>query len=1187
MPILSEDIKLLKSQVMDDTPEGGGAMTGNVVVDGQSNNLFPDTSTLDRAFGRVNIRQVYGVAHTNDTDTLLGAHTIITEAPVDPLVHCTLVAAPEWGATRDAYREAIERYLVKGAQLLCKVLDQHYKGSLLLRLYQVDGAAFPAPGEAVVLRNPDGAEQYVRILKVTVSQARLTEQLGSGAQEFVANIAICDLAQEIAFDVLGAAATQISAAPANLARVYSTTPANGAKFYAIKPLVASAFIGDATITLEGGIYTPIIPAATSETPLIDQVPHGARRSLSRTALSTVLLPGASVHVRAGAVLHTPGPMEPGSVAFAAGATSFVDDGSGVLKQGTSAVGVIDYFGGTVTLSSGAPDYGVSSVLLAYRPATLANSPQHSDSMAITLANQGRSFVYQFAPAPAPGSFALSYMAQGRWYDLFDNANGLLSGADNSYGSGTINYSTGSVAYTLGAIPDIGSDIIYSWGDAAVSASLALSALPARAYIELDLGSYAYNSNYQFTWARGATNYAATLNFSTGAWSGDATGGEPFYDHVSSHWLICIEPTVLPSGDIMVQSTAVSAVSTQFSTGGVGAYTLTAYPVQPRSVSFRAQALPSAGIILAGGVLFDAHDDGVGGLVHAASGATVGSINYTTGALVLNAAVILLIQEFQVQSYPAPSGSLLYFDRLVAKSEQTVAIQQSSLSALSYTSVVAASPVTAVLPANLRITVPTPSPRALDTGSVIFSLGGDLYSASAGTLRKGWVSSTGAAVASGAGVVSSSGVISITSPPAGGTNTVVWHGASLVATTGYVSRGVFRLPSAPIKVGNFQMSGGTSVSQGDNAGVLSGGGVSGTVDYRRGIVRWSREFVSANGLAGWFAAALPSSGGTGSGAAWRVAPSAVPGYVAPVSESGYTYNAVFLQYLPLNSTILGLDTSRLPLDGRVPAYRAGDAVIVHNTQQMQLPNPLTKGTAYNLPRNRLAHVRVRTVTGVTVDAALYAADLDNGTLTAPASSDITALAQPWTVEHRIEDMLVCSEADLNGKLKFTRSLTHNFPANTSFASSALIAGDVFGRVSNVFDQQTWTGVWADERIGSDTAAAYNTIDYPLQITNLGAVTERWALIFTNNTTFRIVGEKYGQIGLGDVNTLTAPINAAVGSPFFSAPALGWGTGWSAGNVLRFNTYACGTAIGIVRTVLQGPDSLASDNFTVAFRGDVNA
>ena len=51
MTILEGDIKLLKSAVMADTTDGGGAMTGTPVVDGQSNNLFPDTSEVDRALG--------------------------------------------------------------------------------------------------------------------------------------------------------------------------------------------------------------------------------------------------------------------------------------------------------------------------------------------------------------------------------------------------------------------------------------------------------------------------------------------------------------------------------------------------------------------------------------------------------------------------------------------------------------------------------------------------------------------------------------------------------------------------------------------------------------------------------------------------------------------------------------------------------------------------------------------------------------------------------------------------------------------------------------------------------------------------------------------------------------------------------------------------------------------------------
>lgn len=57
MTIQTGDIKLLKSQVLLDTADGGGAMTSNEVIDGQSNNLFPDVSALDRTYGRISMRK--------------------------------------------------------------------------------------------------------------------------------------------------------------------------------------------------------------------------------------------------------------------------------------------------------------------------------------------------------------------------------------------------------------------------------------------------------------------------------------------------------------------------------------------------------------------------------------------------------------------------------------------------------------------------------------------------------------------------------------------------------------------------------------------------------------------------------------------------------------------------------------------------------------------------------------------------------------------------------------------------------------------------------------------------------------------------------------------------------------------------------------------------------------------------
>lgn len=84
MPIQSGDVKLLKSAVMADVPEGGGAPTGLVIADGVSNSIFPDISELDRAGGRVSLRKTFVAIQTDDRDVYFGGNVIVAEPPEDP-----------------------------------------------------------------------------------------------------------------------------------------------------------------------------------------------------------------------------------------------------------------------------------------------------------------------------------------------------------------------------------------------------------------------------------------------------------------------------------------------------------------------------------------------------------------------------------------------------------------------------------------------------------------------------------------------------------------------------------------------------------------------------------------------------------------------------------------------------------------------------------------------------------------------------------------------------------------------------------------------------------------------------------------------------------------------------------------------------------------------------------------------
>ncbi|MEP6587136.1 MAG: hypothetical protein ABJA84_00060 [Polaromonas sp.] len=1162
MAILEGDIKLLKSAVMADTSDGGGAMTGVAVIDGQSNNLFPDTSEMNRALGNVALRKLFGVAHTDNVDTLLGSHAIITDAPDDPLVHCTLMRTSGWADNRTTAKEVIERYVLKGSRMGPRLLDTHYEGSLQVRLFSPSANTnFPKGGDAICLAAPDGYEQYVRVTKITFTSQTFFITEGNGTVEFTGTIGTCELGARLDHDFVGVGATRIPPAYAGITAVYNTTYASGAQFYGIKPLTTPATVGDLSAVVSG-IFTPLVPAATIETPIIDQFPFLARTGLTSTATGSITTLAVTVTLNAGATLTAPTPIRPTSITLSASGTLFTDDGLGSLKQGTLIVGSVDYKAGRITMLSTSPNYGSVSATLTYTPATVAALSLHSSYFSITQANQGLSFTNVLSPLPAQGSARLSYMAQGRWYELTDNMQGKLSGGETGYGTGTVNYDTGSLAVTLGAIPDVGSALILDWGEKATAAAVDPARLPVKLGTVLALNSATIGTGMSIAWSRAGVAYSATAT--NGVVGGDATG---YYGDGK----LLLEPNVIPDSSIVVNSsitntTIVPGVEVATETTGDATYRLYQLPgeLPIAKNTFKSQVVvtfpegslyPENPLPLYdrnGVVWLGYHGNKESGIANQGSAIQVGIIDYATGVLTLHRSVSLYL--WMLNSY-VNQGTWVR-EEYKGMSLTLQAITLASIDGLPGIMSYAMTPETAVITAvetTQTLAATTWSARTYTAGpdmlvdGAVFRIGGENYTSAGGILRKGWNIATGAPVVADAGLLTGSGALTVTSPPANGVNGITWVNAVQNTSVNLSAGGVFRTANAPLKTGVMQLLAGAKIGSANDAGVLSGD-FSGTVDFQRGIVKW----VSS----------------------------------AALDPATLSYNAVFLQYLPLNGALLGLETARLPLDGRVPIYRSGDIQVVHNTQSYALPNPLVKGTVYDVGRVRVAAMKVKTATGATVDTTKYTADLDAGTITFPVESDLTGLAQPFAVEHRIEDLVVCSVADISGKLTFTRSLTHDYPANTSFVSSALLFGDVFARVYNPIEQATWTGVWSDVLIGSAPTANFNEVIAVPTTTNRGAIAEQWALIFANTTAFRIVGRSVGEIGTGNTATDCSPLNPATNVPYFTIPALGWGSGWAAGNVYRFNTAACGAPLWVVRTVLQGPATLQDDRFTLAFRGDVD-
>lgn len=309
----------------------------------------------------------------------------------------------------------------------------------------------------------------------------------------------------------------------------------------------------------------------------------------------------------------------------------------------------------------------------------------------------------------------------------------------------------------------------------------------------------------------------------------------------------------------------------------------------------------------------------------------------------------------------------------------------------------------------------------------------------------------------------------------------------------------------------------------------------------------------------------------------------------INDTVVTVDSISVDLLPpgarlLDYNTLGIDPNNLPGNGTVVIFNVNNVIVIHNTQTIPAAT-YTDAQTVNLGRVRTNSIIVRDSTSQVVGkSGHYNEDLEAGTLTFTALSGVS---QPLTIEHRIEDSVLIDSITYSGgvyHLHVTRPLSHNFTLSGTYVSSALVINNLQAYTSQPFDQQTWTNVWSDTLIGSNVLSNYNNLAYPIQVTNKGALQERWLVLFTSSTTFNVIGETVGLVAQGDVNTDCQPLNSDAGVPYFFIDYRGWGGGWSAGNCLRFNTYAANYPIWVVRTVKQGIPTVTTDSTRLIVRGN---
>ena len=1192
MPILSGDIKLVASQVMDDVPEGGGQPTALVIADGVSNAIFPDISELDRAGGRVNLRKLHVSVQTDDRDTYMGTNVIVAEPPADPNVSVTLFSTRDTFDRRTEAASRIESYLNKGPTWVGYLYENHITGQRSVQLFQRPEAELPPIGRTLVLvqneGKPDQQQQYIRATDV-VSVERAFYDINSG-KDYAAAIVTISLSDALRFDLVGSPASRNFTPLTTAAKVRDTVVADAGTYAGVVPLARAAALGDFTLPA-ANIYSQLVPSAQTEVPIVDVRTNGLSAALVATGgpitqtITTGLTTATSMHVG--------GPILPASLTITAAGVSASDKG-GLLVSSSAEVGQVDYDNGIVSLSTNLWGGGTNTFTVTFTPATAPDLISDQRAISVTADSRALNYTLVMQP-PLPRTTTVSYLAQGRWYVLRDAGAGVLAGISSAYGAGTVNYTTGSVLVTLGALPDVGSSIIIQayTDQTAVKSSNTMLANSARVFAPLNTSGDASlgagskpigMGSLGVSWNDGSVRLAIDDGF--GNLTGDASGTVDY-----TRGVVRISPNLLPPlGTTFLLDSSSGTVETRtiiLATPDIGSTNIT-----PGSVSFivslrntftlsYSQATPKSTAMDTSVVVYD---DGAGVLKFDDAGngpVAVGTINYATGELTINTSPSVAVASVYgpVVNYAAnPAGYIWQYawNNAPGFAGRGRSAQLVSASTTVYFSTDLPGPDSVSIEVNqyLAQTVMVPN---YSLKGVRFTLGGSAYAQMTdSTLLRDVSPTTGGGTPAGS-VSAAIGTVSISDWTVGVSPVITdWRGLIAPPGVGLAApfaafNTTFRTASSPLRPGSLSVLGtlqdGTTFNEtSDISGKINGTRVKGRVDYQYGLVEL--YFVNPAGDHAFDTdlSALQIAGLT-----------TLPADLAMLAT--LRYNAVAYSYLPLDADLLGIDPVRLPSDGRVPIFRPGGFAVVGHTGKITAT--VTNGQTIDCARVRLSRVRVVGQDGTVINTG-YTSDLEAGLVT---FANVSSYSQPITIEHRIEDMGVVRDVQISGEVTFTRPITHNYPLG-SYLSSALVAGDLKSRVSVQFDQQTWSNIWLDAPAGSSAVGTFNDVLAPIVVTNRGALTERWALVFTNTTAYNVIGEHIGVIATGSTGADLAPLNPATATPYFTVPALGWGIGWAAGNVLRFNTIGAMTPVWVVRTVQQGPNTGTEHSFTLLSRGDVD-